>query len=53
MEEKKNNVTKEEILSDLEIISEDIFEAEVSKVDGVLILIFNNGQSFRLFLQEF
>ncbi len=53
MEEQKYKVTKEEILFDLKLLTDGIFDGEVSEEEGTLVLKFNNGQSFRLFLQEF
>ena len=52
MEQKKYEVTKEQILLDLKTLTDGIFEAEIAEADGALILRFTNGQVFRLCVGE-
>ena len=48
MKQKKYEVTKEQILLDLKLLADGIFEAEISEKDGVLVLSFTNGRIFRI-----
>ena len=51
MEQKKYEVTKEQILSDLKLLTDGIFEAEITEKDGTLVLSFTNGQIFRIVVE--
>lgn len=51
MEQTKYNVTAEEILLDLEMLTDGIFEAETEREEGSLLLKFTNGLSFRITVQ--
>ncbi len=46
MKQKKYEVTKEQILSDLKLLADGIFEAEITETNGALVLSFTNGQTF-------
>ena len=51
MEQKKYEVTKEQILLDLKLLTDGIFEAEIKEEGGALVLIFKNGQTFRILVE--
>ncbi len=51
MEQKKYEVTKEQILLDLKLLTDGIFEADVKEEDGTLVLVFTNGQTFRILVE--
>lgn len=52
MEQKKYNVTKEELLFSLRLLADGIFDGELTEKDGVLLLRFHNGQLFRIIAEE-
>ena len=45
-------VTEQEILTDLKLIAEDIFDGTVREENNSLTVDFNNGQSFKIFAME-
>ena len=51
MEQKKYEVTKEQILLDLKLLADGIFEAEIKEKGGTLVLSFTNGQTFRILVE--
>ena len=56
MEQKKYEVTKEQILLDLKLLADGIFEAEVAEEraeeGAALRVAFTNGQVFRVAVEE-
>ena len=51
MEQKKYKITVEQILLDLRLLSDGIFEAEIAEESDALVLSFTNGQTFRIFVE--
>ena len=51
MKPKKYHVTAEQIIRDLEVLTDGIFEAETKKGETFLLLSFSNGQKFGIFVQ--
>ena len=50
--EKKYTVTKEDLLLDLRLMSDGVFEGEVREENCALVIKFTNGQTFRVFAEE-
>ena len=51
--EQKYKVTKEEILLDLKLLTDGIFDGDISEEDGALVIKLFGVQRFCLILQEF
>ena len=52
MEPMKYSVTVDQILSDLETLTDGIFEAETERGETELLLAFSNGQTFRIRVED-
>lgn len=52
MEQTKYRVSKEQLLLDLRLLSEGIFEGECAEEDGALVVTFSNGQRFFVRVEE-
>ena len=52
MEEKNYKVEKEELLFELRMLAEGIFDAEIEDANGALVFAFENGQKFILEVKE-
>lgn len=53
MEEKSSRVEKEELLFELRLLAEGMFDAEIEEVNGALAFTFANGQKFFVETREF
>ncbi len=52
MEQEKYVVTKEQLMLDLMLLAEGIFEGELGQSGGGLLISFTNGQQFRIAVEE-
>ncbi len=52
MEQRKYDVTEEQIVTDLELLTDGVFEAETERSGNALLLSFTNGRRFRVTVQE-
>ena len=51
-DERAYTLTEEDILRDLEIFADEVFDAEAVKAGNDIIVAFRNGQTFRLSVKE-
>ncbi len=52
MEPMKYTVTVDELLNDLETMTDGIFDAETTRGENELVLVFSNGQTFRIRVED-
>ena len=52
MEPMKYTVTVGELLNDLETMADGIFDAETTRRENELVLVFSNGQTFRIRVED-